>query len=1133
ARNCADSVSCTVDSCNEAQDRCDHNPNNALCNDNNVCTDDVCHVTLDCQYKNNNNPCSDGQWCTVNDQCAGGSCHSGAARDCSDIVGCTDDSCNEAQDRCDHDPNDALCNDNDVCTADSCHVTLDCLYMDIPNDCGSFECGDSPSGCYYCGICPPGEICVEGYCQSDCTDNDDDGYSIEGGVCGPVDCNDNNPNIYPGTVQTQPCGTGVCSGERSNICLPDGTYTSWSECSSYGDTCAAAFAQYGCPWGHEFGDDTGVRYTTYACDVDGICVDDTGSWQVDETCTEDEFCYWDGLGNGDANYYCAWEGLNCTDDDNDGFSIEGGVCGPIDCDDNNPNIYPGTTQSQSCGTGLCAGTMSNVCLPDGTYTFWSACSTEGDVCAAAVVEYSCPWGSDPDDDTGLRYTTYACNDVGSCVGSTGPWQVDETCTVEEYCYYNGQGNADENYWCEPIGPNCIDADGDGYNGTGSVEECGPWDCDDTRTDVYPGAPELCDGVDNDCDGIIDEGCFLNVTSIECFPRVIVGNNQSCTVHVEDDFGNPVTDAHVTIWYYPDDAQFNNCITDHITGACEAKDLQEVVGNFTVYATAVKEGLYSDLDTYPRYSYEVWERRYDIVDLAVYNESTYNDEDYDFFRGEDMFVSFSVIDLWNSNITNVGVVTEMVLVSPPGGRVGLYEFRPHDETTFYYALTPIPLTHDFLGMSQIFTFAFNFTDNTGGQYQADVMIRNNPPEIIPPVEDVNLSFRDGIVSSVIDLSQHEFDLEDSGSDLSWTVFEQSDSFDALLAGKTLTVNAVQEGSGQMTLRLYDLDMDYDEQVVNVFVGGYNKPPQVILVTPECGDVVWGTVDITWLATDPDNDDVLKIKLEYSADQDIWKTIADNEENDGLYVWNVSDIYPGHYWVRITATDGELSASDMTDCQITILHGPDTQCTVQIVADPLSGDAPLKVFFDAKVEGGNYPFEYRWDFDDGKIRLVRDTTHVFEDEDVYTVTFTATDVDGDMCSGSVVIYVGPHQDMEDRSNIYVQQFNFINEDIVRPGDQLWMVVSLSNVGAEPLDDLVVRTTVQDLAVTRSFMIDKLGVGDMVSKFIALDIPMAAESGPYDVRLVVSNDDYSRIRHREFKVLGDEPEQEPAMMISQCLD
>jgi hypothetical protein len=44
---------------------------------------------------------------------------------------------------------------------------------------------------------------------------------------------------------------------------------------------------------------------------------------------------------------------------------------------------------------------------------------------------------------------------------------------------------------------CSDNDGDGY--------AMGVDCDDTNGDVYPGATEVCDGLDNDCDGIVDDG----------------------------------------------------------------------------------------------------------------------------------------------------------------------------------------------------------------------------------------------------------------------------------------------------------------------------------------------------------------------------------------------------------------------------------------------------------------------------------------------------------------------------------------------------------------------------------------------------------------------------------------------------
>lgn len=89
----------------------------------------------------------------------------------------------------------ADCDDNDPlvnpAASETCNDTKD-------NDCdGLVDCQDSD--------CVSDPSCIV------CTDADGDGYAVEGAECGPIDCNDIDPAVSPGSVES-------CNDEIDNDC---------------------------------------------------------------------------------------------------------------------------------------------------------------------------------------------------------------------------------------------------------------------------------------------------------------------------------------------------------------------------------------------------------------------------------------------------------------------------------------------------------------------------------------------------------------------------------------------------------------------------------------------------------------------------------------------------------------------------------------------------------------------------------------------------------------------------------------------------------------------------------------------------------------------------------------------------
>lgn len=233
--------------------------------------------------------------------------------------------------------------------------------------------------------CPSG--CADGACTSEtCTDADSDGYAIEGGACGLADCDDDNAEVNPGAAE-------VCDNEIDDDC--DGSTDDQDiDCAVCTDQDEDGFAKEGGICGEVDCDDTSAAVNPGAAEVCDNSLDDDcdglmDDQDVDCSCFDsdgglnfDVAGYVEGIGASGwpqnkvdvceiggtfdgylREFYCngstpwpqfyncptgCFEGAcvpeTCTDEDEDGFAIEGGGCGPVDCDDANSVVNPNATE---------------------------------------------------------------------------------------------------------------------------------------------------------------------------------------------------------------------------------------------------------------------------------------------------------------------------------------------------------------------------------------------------------------------------------------------------------------------------------------------------------------------------------------------------------------------------------------------------------------------------------------------------------------------------------------------------------------------------------------------------------------------------------------------------------------------
>ena len=175
----------------------------------------------------------------------------------------------------------------------------------------------------------------------------------------------------------------------------------------------------------------------------------------------------------------------------------GAVADATDCDDTTADTHPRATELCNSVDDNCDGTVDEAGAV-GAGTWYQDLDGDGYGDPAATTDACTQPAGYLSDDTDCDDTDPTVNPAGVevCDGA------DNDCDGST----DGADAADATVWY-------YDYDSDGFGGSVLTETaCSPsagyladtTDCDDGEADTYPGAPELCNGEDDDCDGTVDE-----------------------------------------------------------------------------------------------------------------------------------------------------------------------------------------------------------------------------------------------------------------------------------------------------------------------------------------------------------------------------------------------------------------------------------------------------------------------------------------------------------------------------------------------------------------------------------------------------------------------------------------------------
>jgi hypothetical protein len=534
---CDDAIACTIDTC-DALGQCTNTVEVNACSIDGLCYEfgqqkgqNQCERCVPPTSNTawtitDGGECDDQDTCTIGDICIGNSCQ-GNPIICDDHLACTTDFCQFSL--CGTVPLTGWCVIDNQCVLGGVkHATNVCLMCDPAANPYAWSYDDGIV-CNDLNSCSFGDFCFAGECAGQA-------YDCNDGVPCTVDiCNGLGGCGYE--VEEAKCLIlgGCYDGGEANIgnlcefCNPAASVAEWSandgvvcddelDCTS-NDACL----NHQCE-GTSYSCDDELSCTADSCNGDGTCshVTTSGWCLIDGTCFRDQtlnatnhclacvssssrsdWSFNDSLPCDDGEIctrhdvctsgecvgraYTCDDGMACTTDECDGqggclFTLKPGFCRIMN------KCYAANSPSPDNICQKCTPTLSTEewSLNDGMFCNDFQSCTINDICLDGLcqgLEYSC--------EDNIVCTLDQCDSAGGCTNPLSP----DACIINDVCY--NVGDPKPGIPCEACVP--------------TTNQFG-W------TELNPGAIEICNGIDDNCDGILDPigapGCIVYYRDID-------------------------------------------------------------------------------------------------------------------------------------------------------------------------------------------------------------------------------------------------------------------------------------------------------------------------------------------------------------------------------------------------------------------------------------------------------------------------------------------------------------------------------------------------------------------------------------------------------------------------------------------